>query len=768
MKKLNLFILVLLSSTIAAHACGFYPYGDELRFCFFKPQYYGYKTFSEFYYSANLFEPKDIYAGDGKNTPNEEFWYRYCNKKVPVTSIRQAVYEMAVEYFSGQSQNEMVKYLFAKGDKEAIAYLKFAKRCEIVNAFYSDPWERNEYAKIPQTSKQINSALYNAEKTKNKEISLRYAFLAIRMAFYNQDPALVKKAYDQFFAKSTNKDMVYFWSLHFRALAEIDKPLAFFYAAQVFANSPEKRFAIYNNIEGKVPVAEVLKYATTPDEKANVYLLAGIHRPDKALEELKGMYHNTPNSDGLAFLLLREVNKIEDWVYTPYYSLFAPTVQNGYDDYEESSMANVLKRVANDRKYAVKVLQFVKTVKGVHNPKFWKLAQAQLEFLTQQYDAALNTIANLENGLDRNDEIYNELQMIKALALTASQPYGKAIILDSVKPVILKNKADQKFLFAFGRELEYKGNTNDAALIYSQLSEREDIEYSEGRERNAAVWKTFKNKGDNYRDYYSDYFGYINGYYTPEQVAGVISAVKDNNAKDKFSLWEYGVLKNRLDELYDLLGTKYIRQNKLAAALPCFKEIANTYMNGNQAMWERADNFWDAFDKNPFYQIKYTADFIPIKDNIKLNKYTVTKQLIKYLQKAENKKEKDRDYYYFLVANCYLNMTARGNSWMMRRYYGSTVYTSTIVEDEEEFNKALLAQKYYKLALQHAKTPKFKALCLRMQGYCERNNNRDWYFSREYNPLDYQGYITLKKQYPQFYNELSNCTAFADYFKARR
>lgn len=769
MKKLSLFILALLSSTFIARACGFYPYADELRYCFFKPEYYGYELFSEFNYTANYFEPNALYER-GKNTPNEEFWYHYCNGKVSTTSVTEAVYEIRQQDFNENSSNAMVKYLFAKRDSEAISYLKFAKICESLNSFYDDPWERNEYAKLPQIAKHIKKSLANAAKVKNQDVKLRYAFLAIRMAFYNQDKALVKKIYDDFFANVQNKDMVYYWSLHFRALGEIDKPLAFFYAAQVFSNSPDKRFAIYNNIDSKFSLADVLKYASTAKERANVYLMAGIHKPDRAIEMLEGMYKNDPGAEGLAFLLLREVNKIEDWVHTPYYSLFAPSVQNGYNDYEEASLNNVLKRVKKDRIYAVKVLQFVKSVneRKVYNSHFWKLAQTQLEFITQDYKNALKTIEAIEKGFDKNDLAYNELQMIKALALTALQQYGKAFIPDEVKNIILKNKNDQKFLFAFGRELEYKGNTNDAALMYSMLSERADREYSEGRYVNAAYWKTAKNDGDNYHDFYTDYFGYINGYYTPEQLAGVIKAIENNKESDSFSLWKYSVLKNRLDELYDLLGTKYIRQNKLPAALPCFKKVAKTYVNGNLAMWERTEDYWNVFDKNPFYQIKYTPDFIPVKDNIKLNKYTVTKQLINYLARADNPKEKDRDYYYFLVANCYYNMTARGNSWMMRRYYWTSAYTTTVVEDEKEYNEALLAQKYYKLALKYAKNEKFKALCLRMQGFCEGNVYNDWYLRDKFNPLDYEGYAKLKKEYPAYYDELSNCTAFADYFKARR
>lgn len=767
MKKLQVFIAVLLSSSITANACGYYPYGEDIRFCFFKPEFYGYNEFSEFDYTSDSFDDKNIF--EGKANPNEKNWYSYCKGKVSIDAISDAVYNLRPADFTAASKNEMVKYLFKCKDNEAIEYLKYAKTCEIANEFYSDPWERTEYVKLPQRQKLIDNALKASEKVNNKTIQLRYIFLAIRMAFYDGNFDKISQLYTTYFANSEDKDIVYYWSLYFQSYAEKNQSLVNFYAAQVFAKAPDKRFAVIGNFKDSIPVTETLKYATNNKEKANVYLLKGVRKSDRALDEIRKIYSFSKSSDGLSFLLLREVNKIEDWIYTPYYSYFEPALGfESYGDEEETSVKLILRRVEKDRQYAGQVLNFVNSVdlREVNNPMFWQMAKAQLQFAVKDFNGSLATIGVLESKINKNEKTYNELQLIKALALTASQEYGKAEIPEEVKAILLKNSGNQKFVFAIGRELEYKGNTTDAALLYSCLSDG----YSEDYYANTAYWKNKKNVGYGYEDYYTDYFGYINSTYTPEQVKDLITDIEQNRSKDKFSRWKYDKLPSQLPVLYDLLGTKYIRKNKLQLALVNFNKVDKTYLDGNQAAWERVENYGDVFDKNPFYQIKYTPDFIPIKDNIKLNKYTVTKQLIKYIKRAENVKEKDRDYYYFLVANCYYNMTQYGNSWMMRRYSWSSSYATSVVEDEKEFRECNYARHYYELALKNAKTDKFKALCIRMIALCD--TNRADYSARDVYPQpDYLSpyYNTLKVKYPLYYNDLtSNCTAFADYFKARR
>ena len=240
-----------------------------------------------------------------------------------------------------------------------------------------------------------------------------------------------------------------------------------------------------------------------------------------------------------------------------------------------------------------------------------------------------------------------------------------------------------------------------------------------------------------------------------------------------------------VNNLYDLLGTKYIRQNKLNLALHIFKKLGAEYYEAQNTLWENdgKDSYYSSgkiFDQNPFYHLKYTPDFIKEREKFRVTKLSVTQKLIEYLGKANNPQEKDRDYYYFLVANCYYNMSQYGNAWMMRRYFVSSAGNFSIREDNEEFNTAGLAKLYYGKALENAKTEKFKALCLRMQGRCENYNydfNGEENSDRFSRSDDYEDrrleknryYQDLKNKYAgQYEDMMSGCEFFEDYFKARR
>jgi hypothetical protein len=756
MKKFQLFILILLSSSITAHACMYYPYGEDVRFCFFRPEYYNYYSYSEFDYSSNSFDSKELYNGSHPS-PNEEAWFAYCKGKVPVAAIRQAVYKLRPADFSPESGNEMVRYLFKIKDTEAIRYLQFAKQCEFVNGYEIDPWERNETELFVQRKDLINQSLKLAEASGNSEIKLRYSFLAIRMALYNDDVNLIKHLHESLFANSSKKNIVYYWSLYFNTIANASGGLANFYAAQIFANAPDKRFAIYQNFNKHIPLEQSIEYASNDAEKANVYFLYATIRSDRALSEIKKIYTLDPKNEGLAFLMLREINKIEDWIYTPYYSMYTPSIENNYDVDTTVTFDVILQRVERDRKYAGEVLDFINSIKpdAVSDTSFWLSAKAQLELATRQYTNCLTTIVTAQRTLGGDSMAYKQLNQVKALALTAAQEHGEAIILDAVKPILLDNKANKKFVFAVARELEYKGNTIDAALLYSQLNQDELVTIYMNPELISDSYVVWKNKVNNntYYDYYDNYFDYLNVYYTPQQVERLISNIENNKQKDTFAKWKYKVLKKDISRLYDLLGVKYVRQNNLIAARDNFKKVANSYWSTKYGLWEKEGYGYNVFDENPFYTLKYTPEFIPDKIDSRINKYTVARDLIKYLERANNTNENNRDYYYFLIANCYKNMTHGGNAWMMRRFNWSSGDVISIVEDEKEYKEGNLAKYYYAEAMRYAKTKKFKALCARMIGGME----------------EVPDYSLLRDTYPEYYNDLTNnCTAFNDYFKARR
>jgi hypothetical protein len=257
--------------------------------------------------------------------------------------------------------------------------------------------------------------------------------------------------------------------------------------------------------------------------------------------------------------------------------------------------------------------------------------------------------------------------------------------------------------------------------------------------------------------YFYEYFDYLDFVYSANELQIVINKL-NTTVEDDFIKIIYSQLLKDKNYLIDLLGTKYIRENRLMLAEKTFKLLSNDYWQENYNAWER-DKYEDyySFDENPFYDLKHTESFIPHNEKFVVTKLSVTQHLIKYLRYANNPKTNNRDYYYFLVANCYLSMTQYGNSWMMRRYTSTSDYNQGNNEsyiDEIEYRNGNQAQKYYYLAYKNAKTDKFKALCLRMEDYSKDNISSK--------------FEKLKSQYPEYYKDLSSCENLEAYFKARR
>ena len=777
MKSFLVFILISASKSICG--CGFYPYGEDTRISLFNPSIFGYYAYSDFYYSSHSFSSSHSDSTTFPTNyvePNTRLWFNYCRGKVDMKTVSFAVYKLMSSEINAKSQNEMIQYLYRQKDSDALNYLVFAKNCEFSNSWQEDPWERQTFLVTPKRLELMNQALTLAEMVQNKELKKRYAFLAIRLAWYNREYEKIKSIFTSAFEKTNNKDILYYWSLYFKSFTEKDISLANFELAQVFANATDKRFVCHQYFNKGTSLEKILQFAKTNEEKANVYLLAGVEKYDKALPYLQKIYEFSPASEGLSFLVLREINKIEDFVFTPYYTLFGPSLSYNFwsEGNADVSVQQILNRSEGDRIYAKEVLKFISSIdiKKVKNPVLWESAKAYLQFITRDYKSCLVSVKHLQKSTLTN-ELANQLQIIKSLALTANQIQGAAIIPSEIQSSLIENKKNAQFLFAIGKELEYLGNSTDAALLYSKFPQ---IWYEENSNygNKSVFWKTAKNKEQTYTDYFTDYIEYTDVVYTPEQTQRLIDNIEENKDKtDLFSLFKYEKVKSHIPRLYDLLGTKYIRQNKLDNALLSFEKAGTQYWNRAYTSWDDNANI---FDQNPFYTLKYTPTFIAATEKIRLNKYTVTKKLINYLHKAEDKKEKDRDYYYFLVANAYYNMGAEGNVSMMRRFSSWSKYSLSPIEDEVEFRQSNLAKQYYLLAKQYAQTDKYKALCLRMIVRCEKHkieyNSMDW----NLNNYDYDSlftsnkyYIDLKTNYVDYFDDLvSNCDRFDRYFGARR
>lgn len=756
MKNYLLFSILLVSSSL--FACGYSPFGEDVRYCLFKPTYFNYGNYKMFYYNANRFGfDEDRYENRKPfYQANELDWYNYVNKKVSLESI--SVFMNSAKYtdIHDDSDNEFLKYLYANKMQDAIIYLAVAKKCEALNSVDvdNDVWERN----TKDFSKQ-KSLLTDLLKIHNAETNLyfkkKYAFLAIRLAFYSGNPAIVKQVFESQF-KDAEKDYLYYWSSFFYAFSS-ESPDKMNVVAALLENSPEKFYASYYFFKDEFDLQTALKFAKTKEDIANLYGYAAIQKADKSLSYLKEIHKNIPQSKLLSFLLLREINKIEDWVYTPYYTNYLPSVQSisGYwNDSEDKTTTNTLRlRSESDRLYAKEVLSFIQSVskENLNDKVLWKASEIQLLFITRNYNECLSKINQFQKKYS-SELVWEQIEKIKALCITSNQLFGNAIIKPEIENIIQKYKNDERFIFALGRELEFRGNLTDGLALLSFLISRDDY-FNDDVE-----WRGSRLKNSNYMEVFYSYFDYVDFVYDAAELQKVINDIPLKNQTD-FQRSLYQKLNDDFNYLKDLLGTKYIREDNLNKALLTFRSIPATYWQDNYNAWERGkfdDNY--AFDQNPFYKIKHTKPFIENKEPFLVNKLSVTEHLVNYLALANNPKTADRDYYYFLIATCYYNMSDYGNSWMMRRYSSylsyNADYSNLSYIDEREYRQNLKAKEYYLLAFKNAKTDKFKALCLRMVDFAESNY-----------PNNFE---LVKNEFPQYYKDLSNCDNLNDYFKARR
>lgn len=758
MKKFLISTVLLLSSFYNnLIACGYSPYGEDVRYSLYNPALFNFGSYHVFNYNSDMWS-YDYY-------PNTNFesnvfdWYNYTNKKVSLENINFFLNNSSLSDLHSENKNEFIQYLYKKKDFKALSYLKLAKRCENSNTSITEnAWELENFEQKTLNLKIFQDLLKAIQNEKSNYFKRKYVFQAIRMSFYNMDMNSIKSLFEKHFL-NTNKDYLYYWSLYFYCFTNpIEKDT---YITEIFANSKEKNYATYYYFHNEFNSTNALLHAKNNIDKANVYVYLSLQKTNKNLEYLKKIYQYNSTNKILDHLLVREINKIEDWIYTPYYTYYSPTVyyQNTSEEFQNETIETLSKRVISDRLYAKEVLDFINSINinNTYNPEIWYSAKIQLQFMSQSYNECLHEIENFNKSYSKNKKLLEQIEKIKALCLFANQNYGKAKIPKETETIILKYQNDAHFIFALGRELEYKGNLKDGIALISLL-ENNGIHGAEyySDENIDVEWLGNRLKNSGNLPVFYTYFDYLDFVYSAKELKQITDEL-NLNFTSEFKRIIYNKLLKDKNYLKDLLGTKYLRENNLQESLNVYKTINQKYWDDNFNGWEK-DIYSDyTFDQNPFYSFKHTKEFIPHLKKFIVNKKTVVENLINFIKKSENPNTKDRAYYAFIVANCYYNMGQNGNSWMMRRTYSSYWRTdenfSESYIDENEYRRNELAIHYYNKAMEYSKKAKFKALCIRMIDFVKSQNGINSKL--------------LKINYPEYESDLSSCDNLEYYFNSK-
>ncbi len=755
MKKLLLFTLVCFSINIySVSACWFEPYGKSVRFSLFQPRYLSVPS----EYAAFLYNSDEFFLSfqESDYDENVHAWQKLAGNKVSKSAISNFLYSQSYSDFNAQSTNEFIRYLFQNKRTDILDYLKMAKECEPYNSvdYENDAWERQENPQLMSINrKKLIAKIDNQLKTvTNEDLKRRYAFLQIRLEYYNQNYKAIGTTFNRNFAHSP-KDFLYYWGLYFYCFSKESNSLD---KANVLVNSRQKAQICYYHFNDSFSLREALDKAKDDNDRANAYIFASVQRLDPNLDYLQKIYQYNSKSKLLELLLFREIQKLEDWIFTPYYVNYMPsTEQTNYWRMDSKiNTTTARQRSEKDRLYAQELLNFVQKVKlkNVQNPENWKLVEIQLLFMTRSFEQCIQQGQTFLKQ-HPNQKENKEVEQVLALAQIAKQQIGNVVISKEVQTTIQKNREDRKFIFAIGRELEYLNQLPEAVAIISLAGRSYEYSYDEYYDDNV-WWRANHSKKSSNLFYFSNYFDYIDYTYSAAQLQQIVDYL-GKVPNDGFNQMIFKQLLVSKDLLSDLLGTKYIREDNLSAALTAFQSTKKEYWNKNYQRWERNKydyGYW-IFDANPFYDIKNTPDFIPDRKDFRLSKLSVLEHLIDYIDKSNDPKNPKNAYYSFIVANCYYNMSQHGNSWMMRRFQSTSNFNwdQPSYVDEDEYRNNHLAQKYYHKAFEQTKNKKFKALCFYMIEFATKDVDND--FKKSMNKL------------PDHYNEISNCYSLGNYFQ---
>ena len=306
MKKFLVFTVLFLSSFLKVSACGYSPYGEDVRYCLFNPKYFNYNQYYGFYYNNFIWgydSMKDDFQDKISYEANILDWYNYTNKKVAINEIIFFNNNLKMTDIQSDSNNEFLNFLYKNKKNDVIKYLIYAKKCEGFNGYFEENvWERN----IP-TQKQSASnfekklvQVYNSEN--NLYLKRKYAFQCIRLAFYNGNLELIKTIFNKEFL-NTKKDYLYYWSLYFNCFTNNNNG-NYNDIAELFTNCPEKTFASQFYFNNKFNLEKALPFAKNPTQMANLYAYASARVLDKNLDNLKLIYQNKPKFKALDFFKL--------------------------------------------------------------------------------------------------------------------------------------------------------------------------------------------------------------------------------------------------------------------------------------------------------------------------------------------------------------------------------------------------------------------------------------------------------------------------------
>lgn len=756
--KYTISALLLIFPTLDAQLCVWEGGGDDSRFWLFQPNLVGASDLIPFNYSsfllyspnkedeANRYE-SDLYQTQLDTTfynTNVREWAAVAGASAKTEDIRQILYHTAPDAFRRELQRMEAKNSFLQSLKnlgdggEAYNYLKFSKRCESELSTQTD-WS---YEAEPDSNKNSRKKIIaDGEKllaTAQKSfVRLRAAYQVMKLYHYQQDTQKVIQIYKKHIQNFDYKSWIRASADYYYALTMPPSEWRNYWLMQAFGKSEDKRgrsIQLFER-ENETIYKKSLSLAKNPREKALMLTMTSLKTPGRELKRMKEIYQLDNTLPELAMLMQREINKLEDWLYTVQeMKTFAPALrktndleepENENEDYEARQKRINERNLKTDYLYLQEVETFTKQIladaKLVNRP-FWTMAAAHLAFLQKKFGEAKGLAMQIKTMPNVPLNISVQAQLTTVLSDFVAQPTEggawEAQVIDFYN-FLEKEKNNLTDVPSFrvrianfiANRLEKAGQTMRSHLLYEKFS------MSYGNYTSSFYTKLF---GKTKPAEYDALIHLLQNPKTPFERFLVGNGIASQQVYEPVTLPNGEVeYKNKtprvwdLNKLRDYKATFYLRQDKLDSALAVFRTIPNDY-------WQK-EPYASMLHCNPFFADWRDTHTPNRADSLRFTKKTFVERLIQLKKEVEKEPVKYAQNYY-LIGNAYYNMTQKGNYWLMWEIAWSNYESPDKRSPENDaYYGSALARKYYELGVKNSKDDKLAGICYFMLEQCNIN-----------------------------------------------
>jgi hypothetical protein len=785
-------ILLVVMVPLITYSCGPYLDPSDAVFRLFMPKQ-GPPSLLSFNYTPALtsYVSYDSVYESPDDRSNAQEWRTFTNNSASINDINvlqyntnpdDFLYAYSTNNWDKFEGNSFTDWLRKKKNRKALEYFAFAKKVEFLQTSYERGWEEESprsdiiaYDSLSTVAQKLTT------QTKSDFLSNRYAFQAVKLLYYTRlyssdtyENANVVSFYNAHL-KGKNT-IVADWALIYYSLSQPDILQRNYYLAQVFDRTDEKKDYAYQwfNKEALDTLANTL---TDVNDLVLIRTIRSMMNPGRGLKDLKYIVSKQPGSKYIPLLITREINKLEDWIWSPEVLGFSSNVKENLYNKEKYARESTGsggadtgylyysdKNLQKDKVYLNDVAIYLRSIKDASADKdFLNLALAHIANMQGKHNDAVALLKKINSNA--NKYLLRQAHIEEILAIANGEDIKNITTKEKIYELVhIMNIAGDSLTRSSYWDYDGDEEKDDLSELFEVLSKRFQ---QESDLVTAGLLHYNANIQTNQYGYtcqdsicygalaYWDKFG------SPSDIDAII-ALKHKTNKTNFEQMISPVIWADDNFYLDLKGTLFIRQQKYEDALRVFENMPDSFWN---TRYEYANYL-------PKTTLTSVGTLLPVKTGTGKEYPVVSKKLLikevvnlqHSLAKAKTDKEKAR--LYFMLANAEYNMSYDGISWMMFAYGYSSIgsYSSNdnydwvyyAVYDSpnnhiENYYGCQSAIQLYQKALSLAKTDKeLAAQCLIMLSLCDNT---------------YKYYLAEKNNVPGIYNYSDEKPHYTNYLK---